>query len=212
MAGGDALPAQIWTFLGPIWVWAGLAGTPQRRLRWTAGRLVWGVAATAARILQRGDEGFTSPSRAWPGLSGPSARGRKNGFTGELEPARAGRGHGPLLHLPFPPVDLVAVAWFALGLPLLLRPGGGGCPLLRGRCCCRPSFSVAFSVLAGLASFATVKRRWELHNRGGACWWAACLVAHDGSSGVVGGWWSGEIRVGLSGTDAVTSVGAAVPS
>ena len=38
------------------------------------------------------------------------------------------------------------------------------------------------------------------------------MVEHDGSSGVVVGWRLGEILVGLFGTDAVTPVGAAVPS
>ena len=38
------------------------------------------------------------------------------------------------------------------------------------------------------------------------------MVERDGSSGVVVGWRLGEILVGLFGTDAVTPVGAAVPS
>ena len=38
------------------------------------------------------------------------------------------------------------------------------------------------------------------------------MVERDGSSGVVVGWGSGEILVGRAGTDAVTLVGAAVPS
>ena len=38
------------------------------------------------------------------------------------------------------------------------------------------------------------------------------MVARDGLSGVVVGGWSGEMLVGRAGTDAVTPVGAAVPS
>ena len=42
-------------------------------------------------------------------------------------------------------------------------------------------------VSVGPVSFAMVRQRWRLLDRGGASWWAVCLVARDGSSGVVVG-------------------------
>lgn len=49
-------------------------------------------------------------------------------------------------------------------------------------------------------------------NRGGACWWAASVVVHYGSVGVVGVWRTGEIPVGLAGTGTTTPVGAIIRS
>jgi hypothetical protein len=63
----------------------------------------------------------------------------------------------------------------------------------------------------GLVSFATVRRRWCLQGCGGASWWAASMVEHDGVSGA-GLRGSGEISVGLADAGAVASVGATLPS
>ena len=71
VAGGGALPAQIWALLGPIWVWVGLACAFRRHLRRTEVWLGLGVAETVARVLQRSDGSFTSPLRARPGRLSP---------------------------------------------------------------------------------------------------------------------------------------------
>ena len=114
MAGGGALPAQIWALLGPIWVWVGLACAFRRHLRRTEVWLGLGVAETVARVLQRSDGSFTSPLRARPG--------RGAWFAPELRPVGHRRGWWRL-SLPTWPLTLLLLVfgWFLSIPPVSLR-------------------------------------------------------------------------------------------
>ena len=114
MAGGGALPAQIWALLGPIWVWVGLACAFRRHLRRTEVRLGLGVAETVARVLQRSDGSFTSPLRARPG--------RGAWFAPELRPVGHRRGWWRLSPPTWPLTLLLLVSgWFLSIPPVSLR-------------------------------------------------------------------------------------------